>query len=138
MVSAIAMTPKSRPTAAPATPAALVVELVPGTRVVRDAEVVPHLPIVGNGPPGTTIHFADGLMIPLPTGRIVAVDDATAGRGARVSFRDLGFAGLVGGQLLFVREGAPDPKERGTRMTLEPEMVTCVIAAGRLVWPTLH
>jgi len=43
----------------------LLIEFVPGTRVYREPEVVPKLPIVQNGPPGTSIVFADGTKVPL-------------------------------------------------------------------------
>jgi hypothetical protein len=119
--------------------AALVIELVPGARVQREAELVPHLPIVDNGPPATTVIFADGTRVPLPTHRVVSVDDAAEGRGARVGLGGMSFAGLVAGLLLFVREPAAAPSsEPGTRMTLAPSMVACVTLAGRVVWPTLH
>ena len=62
----------------------LLIEFVPGSRVYREPEVVPKLPIVQNGPPGTSIVFADGTKVPLPTDQIVFAEDG--GGVARVGF----------------------------------------------------
>jgi hypothetical protein len=124
--------------------APLVIEFVPGTRVEREALHVAHLPIVGNGPPGTTVSFPGGTRVPLPTDQIVGVDDAVGGdQGARVGFGGMSFAGVVDGRLLFlrVRDLAPEAElspERRPRMTLELHMVVAVIEHGQLVWPSLH
>ena len=125
------------------TPAPLiVVELVPGTRVEREAEVVPRLPIVQNGPPGTTLHLADGLRIPLPTSQIVAFEDGRDAA-ARVTFGGMSFAGVIAGQLVFLRVRDLEPQarlspERSSRMTLEPHMVVSVTVDGHVVWPSIH
>ena len=120
----------------------LVVEFVPGTRVEREAELVPRLPIVQNGPPGTFVVFADGARVPLPTDQIVSSEDG-GGAGARVGFGGMRFFGVVAGQLVFlrVRDLAPEARlspERSSRMTLEPHMVTAVTEDGHVVWPALH
>jgi hypothetical protein len=122
--------------------APLVVEFVPRTRVEREAELVPHLPIVQNGPPGTFVVFADGRRVPLPTDQIVSAEESTD-TGARVGFGGMRFAGVVDGQLVFVRvrDLAPEARlspERSSRMTLEPHMVAAVIVDGHVVWPTVH
>jgi len=49
----------------------LLIEFVPGTRISREPEVVSKLPILQNGPPGTSVVFGDGAEVPLPTDQIV-------------------------------------------------------------------
>ena len=122
--------------------ASIVVEFVPGTRVEREAQVVPRLPIVQNGPPGTTVCFADGLRIPLPTSQIVSFEDGVDAA-ARVTLGGMRFAGVVAGQLVFLRVRDLEPEarlspERSSRMTLEPDMVVSVTVDGHVVWPSIH
>ena len=65
----------------------LLIEFVPGTRISRDPEFVEFvstLPIVQNGPPGTSVVFEDGAKVPLPTDEIVLAEDR--GGAAHVGF----------------------------------------------------
>lgn len=115
----------------------LLIEFSAGTKVHRDREVVPKLPIVQNGPPGTSVVFLDGRKVPLPTDQIVFHED-TAGR-ARVGFGGMSFEGIEDGSLVFRRARDLRPEEelspqRGRRMTLDPWMVSAVYADGRKVW----
>jgi hypothetical protein len=73
----------------------LLIEFVPGTRISRDPEVVSKLPIVQNGPPGTSVVFGDGATVPLPTDQIVFAEDG--GGAARVGFGGMSFEGMEGG-----------------------------------------
>jgi hypothetical protein len=115
----------------------LLIEFIAETKVHRDREVVPKLPIVQNGPPGTSVMFSDGRQVPLPTDQIVFDDDA-AGR-ARVGFGGMSFEGIEDGSLVFYRVRDLRPEEelspqRGRRMTLDPRMVSAVYVDGRKVW----
>jgi hypothetical protein len=115
----------------------LLIEFTAGTWVHRDPEVVPKLPIVQNGPPGTSVMFSDGRQVPLPTDQIV-FDDAVAGS-ARVGFGGMSFEGIEDGSLVFYRVRDLRPEEelspqRGRRMTLDPEIVSAVYVDGRKVW----
>jgi hypothetical protein len=115
----------------------LLIEFIAETKVHRDREVVPKLPIVQNGPPGTSVMFSDGRQVPLPTDQIVFDDDA-AGR-ARVGFGGMSFEGIEDGSLVFYRVRDLRPEEelspqRGRRMTLDPEIVSAVYVDGRKVW----
>jgi hypothetical protein len=115
----------------------LLIEFIAETKVHRDREVVPKLPIVQNGPPGTSVMFSDGRQVPLPTDQIV-FDDAAAGR-ARVGFGGMSFEGIEDGSLVFYRVRDLRPEEelspqRGRRMTLDPRMVSAVYVDGRKVW----
>ena len=116
----------------------LVVEFVRGTRLEREVEHSSALPIVGNGPPGTFVCFADGRRVPLPTDQIVLGEDADDG--ARVGFGGMSFVGLEDEVLVFrrVRDLRPERElspERRNRMTLLPEMVAAIFVDGRLAWP---
>jgi hypothetical protein len=115
----------------------LLIEFIAETKLHRDREVVPKLPIVQNGPPGTSVMFSDGRKVPLPTDQIV-FDDAAAGR-ARVGFGGMSFEGIKDGSLVFYRVRDLRPEEelspqRGRRMTLDPEIVSAVYVDGRKVW----
>jgi len=115
----------------------LLIEFIAETKVHRDREVVPKLPIVQNGPPGTSVMFSDGRQVPLPTDQIVFDDDA-AGR-ARVGFGGMSFEGIEDGSLVFYRVRDLRPEEelspqRGRRMTLDPRMVFAIYVDGRKVW----
>ena len=118
--------------------APLLVEFTAGTRVVREPDHTPGLPIVQNGPPGTFVHFPGGGRVPLPTDQIVSATN-DEGR-ARVGFGGMSWSGVEAGQLVFfrVRDLRPAHElspERGRRMTLEPWMVESVIVDGVLAWP---
>jgi hypothetical protein len=124
------------------TGAPIVVEFVAGARVERAAEVVPRLPIVGNGPPGTLVVFADARRVPLPTAQIASIEDA-GDAGPRIGFAGMTFQGLVEGQLMFllVLDRAPTPRPargQGSFMTLEPYMVASVSEDGHVIWPSIH
>lgn len=116
----------------------LLIEFVPGTRITREPEVVSKLPILQNGPPGTSVVFEDGTEVPVPTDQIVFADDGAGA--ARVGFGGMSFDGLDGGQLIFLRVRDLQPPallspQRGRRMTLEPRMVASIAVDGRVVWP---
>jgi hypothetical protein len=115
----------------------LLIEFVSGTRITREPEVVSKLPILQNGPPGTSVVFQDGAEVPLPTDQIVFAED---GRGAaHVGFGGMSFAGIEGGELIFLRVRDLQPEallspQRGRRMTLESRMVASIAVDGRVVW----
>lgn len=116
----------------------LLIEFVPGTRISREPKVVSKLPIVQNGPPGTSIVFGDGATVPLPTDQIIFAEDG--GGAARVGFGGMSFEGMEAGQLVFLRVRDLQPVEllspqRGRRMTLEPHLVASIAVDGRVVWP---
>ncbi len=116
----------------------LLIEFVAGTRLFRETAVVPGLPIVGNGPPGTYVLFPSGRRIPLPTDQIVESGDGSGA--AQVGFGGLRFDGIERGQLVFrrVRDLAPEARlspERSRRMTLELDMVAAILVDGVPVWP---
>jgi hypothetical protein len=116
----------------------LLIEFVAKTELYREPQVVPRLPIVQNGPPGTFVVFADGKKVPLPTDQIVFADDATGA--ARVGFGGMSFEGLEDGALVFyrVRDLAPEETlspQRGRRMTLESQRVSAIYVDGRKTWP---
>jgi hypothetical protein len=119
----------------------LLIEFVPGTRISRDpafVEFVSTLPIVQNGPPGTSVVFEDGAKVPLPTDQIVFAKDGDGA--AHVGFGGMSFEGTEGGQLIFLRVRDLQPEERlspqrGRRMTLKPRMVASIAVDGRVVWP---
>ena len=116
----------------------LVIEFLPGSRVHREVEVIPRLPTVQNGPPGTSVLFAGGGKVALPTDQIVSADDAAGF--ASVAFGGMSFEGIEDGLLVFyrVRDLLPEAQlspERGRRMTLEPRTVQGILVDGRRVWP---
>ena len=95
------------------------------------------LPIIGNGPPGTFVHFPHGLRVSLPTDQIVCADDAS-GR-ARVGFGGMRFVGLEDGHLVFVRFRELIPEDqlspaRSHRMKLDPRLVDAISVEGRQIW----
>ena len=75
------------------------------------------LRIIGNGPPGTFVHFPHGLRVSLPTDQIVFANDA--GGRARVGFGGMQFVGLEEGHLVFVRV-----RDRFPRISSRPRGVT--------------
>ena len=116
----------------------LLIRFASGTRITREPEVVSQLPILQNGPPGTSVVFRDGAEVPLPTDQIVFAEDG--GGAAQVGFGGMSFAGIEGGELVFLRVRDLQPAEllspqRGRRMTLEPRMVSSVAVDGHVVWP---
>jgi len=125
-------------------PVPLLIEFVAGSRFEREPEHAPRptaLSIVGNGPPGSFVRFADGRRVPLPTDQIVSGDHA--GGAARVGFGGMQFVGVEDGLLVFhrVRGLLPESQlspERGRRMTLVPDMVAAIVVDGRFVWPAPH
>ena len=116
----------------------LLVEFVPGTRITREPPIVSRLPILRNGPPGTSVVFGDGSQVPVPTDQIVFAEDD--GGAARVGFGGMSFEGVEDGELVFLRVRDLQPEEllapdRGRRMTLAPQMVASIAVDGRVVWP---
>ncbi len=116
----------------------LLIEFTAGTRITREPEVVSPLPILQNGPPGTSVVFRDGAEIPLPTDQIVFAEDG--GGAAQVGFGGMSFAGIEDGELVFLRVRDLQPEEllspqRGRRMTIEPRMVASIAVDGHVVWP---
>ena len=117
----------------------LFIEFIPGTRIYREPDVVPKLPIVQNGPPGTFVIFASGTKVSLPTDQIVFTNDGAGA--AQVAFGGMSFEGIEDGYLVFYRVRDLQPEEllsspeRGRRMTLEPNMVASISVSGRLMWP---
>ena len=116
----------------------LLIEFVRGTHLYREPAIIPKLPIIQNGPPGTFVVFEDGARVPLPTDQIVLADDS--GGGARGGFGGMSFAGMDDGRLIFhrVRDLQPEQllsPERGRKMTLAPHMITSIYVEGRQVWP---
>jgi len=118
----------------------LLIEFSAGTRVRREAAVVPRLPILRNGPPGTFVVFCDGTEVPLPTDQIVFVGED--GDAARVGFGGMSFEGMEDGRLVFhrVRDLQPEEllsPERARKMTLERRMVASILVDGRRAWPAV-
>ncbi len=116
----------------------LLIEFAPGSRVLRESLYEPKLPIVQNGPSGTFVLFTDGTLVPLPTDQIVFASDTEGA--AQVAFGGMQPAGMERDQLVFyrVRDLRPSQElspQRGTRMTLEPWMVSAIRVDGRIVWP---
>ena len=116
----------------------LVIEFVAGTRLYREPAVVPKLPIVQNGPPGTFVVFGDGARVALPTDQIVSWEDRSGF--AEVALGGMSFEGMENGLFVFhrVRDLLPEAElspERGRKMTLEPRMVSAIRVDGRRVWP---
>ena len=113
--------------------APLVIEFIDGTRLEHDTLVASGLPVVGNGPPGTRVVFADGHRINLPTDQIV--EERVEGGRARVSFGGMRWSAPDADALVFVRvkdlwpEARLSP-ERGRRMTLDPARVRAVWQEG--------
>lgn len=122
--------------------APLLIEFIADTRIHREPTVIPRLPIVGNGPPGTFVLFGNGRRVSLPTDQIVATEAGVAGTGARVGFGGMAFDGLRDGTLMFRRIFDVQPveqlsSERSRRMTLDPQLVAVILVDGIEVWPLL-
>ena len=104
---------------------------------MRERTRISKLPIIGNGPPGTFVHFPDGLRVSLPTDQIVFADDA--GGRARVGFGGMQFVGMEEGHLVFVRARELFPEDqlspaRSRRMRLDSRRVEAVSVEGRQIW----
>ena len=115
----------------------LLIDFAAPSSLVRERDRISTLPIIGNGPPGTFVHFPNGLRVSLPTDQIVFADDA--GGRARVGFGGMQFVGLEEGQLVFVRVRELLPEDqlspaRSHRMRLNAQWVDTVSADGRQVW----
>lgn len=115
----------------------LVIEFVAGSAIERDAPVRPALPIVGNGPPGTRVTFADGWRINLPTDLVVEAD--REGDHARVRLGGLRWAPGADASLGFDRIADLWPEERlsperARRMRLDPARVRGVWQDGVMVF----
>src|SRR5882724_6034726 len=87
----------------------LLIEFAPHTLLHREQDLVSHLPIVRNGPPGTFVVFPNGMRVSLPTDQIVFADDT--GGCARVGFWGMSFAGIDGDRLIFFRVRERHPEE---------------------------
>lgn len=116
----------------------LLIEFAPGSRVMRESLYEPKLPIVQNGPSGTFVLFTDGTLVPLPTDQIVFASDSEGA--AHIAFGGMQPEGMERDQLVFyrIRDLLPSHElspQRGTRMTLEPWMVSTIRVEGRIIWP---
>ena len=116
----------------------LVIAFTAPSTIVREPDRISALRMVGNGPPGTFVHFPHGLRVSLPTDQIVFAEDA--GGHARVGFGGMRFVGVDAGELVFVRfrELLPEDRlspARSHTMRLAPEWVDTVLANGHRVWP---
>lgn len=116
----------------------LVIEFARPTVLIREADRLSMLRIIGNGPPGTFVAFPDGLRVSLPTDQIVSAEDSSGF--VRVGFGGMAFTGVEGANLIFarVRDVLPESQlspARSHRMQLDSAWVTAVIERGRLVWP---
>ena len=67
----------------------LVIEFIAGTRLYREPEVVPRLPIGQNGPPGTFVVLPEGGRVPVPSDQFVLAEDG--GGFAKVAFGGMSF-----------------------------------------------
>ena len=115
----------------------MLIDFAPGTSLVREQHRASALPILGNGPPGTFVHFPDGFRVSLPTDQIVVADDAHGY--ARVGFGGMRFAGWEEGRLMFLRVRELHPEEelspaRSHKMLLDPGWVAAVVVDGQRVW----
>jgi hypothetical protein len=62
----------------------LLIDFAAPSSLVRERNRISTLRIVGNGPPGTFVHFPNGIRVSLPTDQVVFADDA--GGRARIGF----------------------------------------------------
>ena len=81
---------------------ALFVNFIAPSALLREGDRRSDLRIIGNGPPGTFVHFPHGLRVSLPTDQIVFASDE--GGYARVAFGGMRWVGADHGVLTFVRE----------------------------------
>jgi hypothetical protein len=115
----------------------LLIDFAAPTSLLREQNRLSTLPIVGNGPPGTFVLFADGLRVSLPTDQIVFADDT--GGHARVGFGGMRFVGLEEGRLVFLRIRELFPEDqlspaRSHKMLLDTQWVASVSVHGLPVW----
>lgn len=115
----------------------LLIDFAAPSSIVRERNRISMLPIVGNGFPGTFIHFPHGLRVSIPTDQIVFADDASGK--ARVGFGGMGFVGVEEGRLVFVRvrEILPEDQlspDRSRTMRLDIQWVETIRADGRQIW----
>ena len=112
----------------------LLIEFAAPSSLLRERDRPSALPIVGNGPPGTFVRFADGWRVSLPTDQIVFAEDE--GGFARVGFGGMEYAGVEDGQLAFIRvrevraEHELSPA-RSRKMLLDRRRVAAVYVDGR-------
>ncbi len=116
----------------------LLIDFASPTTLLQERDRASMLPIVGNGPPGTFVCFADGFRVSLPTDQIVFVDDSLGY--AQVGFGGMRFVGLKEGRLTFerVRELHPEDQLSPARshvMRLDPAWVSAITVDGVGVWP---
>ena len=116
----------------------LLIDFVAPSSLLREPDRISRFRILGNGPPGTFVLFAQGVRVSLPTDQIVFADD-TADH-ARVGFGGMQFTGAEDGTLVFerVREILPEHQlspERSHTMRLDARWVARVVVDGRRVWP---
>ena len=115
----------------------LLIDFTSQSSIVRERNRVSPLRIVGNGPPGTFVHFPNGLRVSLPTDQIVFADDSEGH--ARVGFGGMQYVGPEAGHLVFVRirELLPEDQlspDRSHTMRLDANWVAVVAEYGRPVW----
>ena len=115
----------------------LLIDFTTPSSIHREDDRISSLPIIGNGPPGTFVHFPSGLRVSLPTDQIIFADD-TGGR-ARVGFGGMQFVGPDEGHLVFVRvrEVLPPNQlspDRSHTMRLDAQWVASVSVNGEFVW----
>jgi hypothetical protein len=114
----------------------LLIKFAAGTRLFREPDLPQGLRILQNGPPGTFVTFAAGLRVSLPTDQIIYADDT--GKGARVGFGGMSFAGVEGGRLVFhrLREIHPEHQlspARSMTMVLQVNWVASIWIDGQRV-----
>jgi len=115
----------------------LLIDFAAPSSIFRERNRSSTLRIVGNGPPGTFVHFPNGLRVSLPTDQVVFADDT--GGYARVGFGGMQFVGPEAGHLMFVRIRELLPEEqlspdRSHTMRLDANWVAVVAEYGRPVW----
>src|SRR5258705_6963444 len=104
----------------------LLIDFATPSSIFQERNRISTFRIIGNGPPGTFVHFANGLRISLPTDQIVFADDT--GGPARVGVGGKQFVGSQEGQLVFVRipEGLPEDQlspDRSHTMRLDSHLL---------------
>jgi hypothetical protein len=115
----------------------LLIDFAAPSSIFREHNRISMLPIIGNGPPGTFVHFPNGLRISLPTDQIVFAEDGSGH--ACVGFGGMQFVGSEEGQLVFVRirelllEHQLSPGRSHT-MRLDSQRVARVLVDGRPAW----
>ena len=115
----------------------LLIDFATPSSIFREHNRISELRILGNGPPGTFVHFPNGLRVSLPTDQIVFADDT--GGHARVGFGGMQFVGSEEGHLVFVRIREVLPEDqlspaRSHTMLLDSQRVATVSVDGRPVW----